>query len=396
VRSDHARRAALGAGSAAGAACRSQLAVAGEHFYGSSRNGVGLGGVAGAGSPGPSSWPYSGQASLRHSSVPSPLSDGLAGWPQVGHTTGSVIDDGLPARRDAGTVGRVRLVTWNVNSIKQRVPRLLPWLDQRQPDVVCLQETKLADDAFMELLGDELAERRYEVAVHGEATWNGVAILSRAGLADVVAGLPGAPGFPHPEARALAATCGGIRVVSVYVPNGRTPGSEHYRYKLAWLAALRDAVAADPHDTVVCGDMNIAPTDDDVFDPEAYVGQTHVTPPEREALAELQTLGLHDVVRERWPHERVFTYWDYRAGMFHRDLGMRIDLVLAGGAAAERVRATWVDRQARKGSGPSDHAPVIVDFDEAPDGDIGPVVPPPSAPEVRRGAAKLPQAPQAP
>ena len=287
----------------------------------------------------------------------------------------------------------MRLATWNVNSIKQRMPRFLPWLDERSPDVVCLQETKLADDAFAELLGDALAERGYEVAAHGERAWNGVAILSRAGLEDVVAGLDGAPGFPHPEARAVAATCGGIRVVSVYVPNGRTPGSDHYEYKLAWLASLRDAVAAGPDATVVCGDMNIAPTDADVFDPDAYVGQTHVTPPERAALAELTKLGLHDVVRDRWPDERVFTYWDYRAGMFHQDLGMRIDLVLAGGPVAERVRAAWVDRQARKGRGPSDHAPVIVDLDEAPDGDIGPVVPPPSAPVTRRGAKKLPQAP---
>jgi exodeoxyribonuclease-3 len=181
-------------------------------------------------------------------------------------------------------------------------------------------------------------------------------------------------------------------VVSVYVPNGREPGSDHYEYKLAWLAALRDAVADSPESTIVCGDMNIAPTDDDVFDPDAYVGETHVTPPERAALAELQGVGLHDVVRDRWPGERIFTYWDYRAGMFHQDLGMRIDLVLAGEAVAERVRAAWVDRQARKGSGPSDHAPVIVDLDEAPDGDIGPVVPPPSRPVVKRGAKKLPQA----
>ena len=286
----------------------------------------------------------------------------------------------------------MRLATWNVNSIKQRMPRFLPWLDERSPDVVCLQETKLADDAFADLLGDALAERGYEVAAHGERAWNGVAILSRAGLDDVVAGLDGAPGFPHPEARAVAATCGGIRVVSVYVPNGRTPGSDHYAYKLGWMASLRDAVAAGPEATVVCGDMNIAPTDADVFDPDAYAGQTHVTPPERAALAELTKLGLHDVVRDRWPNERVFTYWDYRAGMFHQDLGMRIDLVLAGAPVAERVKAAWVDRQARKGTGPSDHAPVIIDIDEAPDGDIGPVVPPPSAPVTRRGANKLPQA----
>jgi exodeoxyribonuclease III len=286
----------------------------------------------------------------------------------------------------------VRIATWNVNSVKQRVPRLLPWLDERRPDVVGLQETKLADEAFLDLLGDELEGRGYEVAVHGEATWNGVAILSRVGLDDVVAGLDGAPGFPGPEARAIAATCGGIRVASVYVPNGRVPGSEHYEYKLAWLAALRDLVAEAPESTIVCGDMNIAPTDDDVFDPDAYVGETHVTPAEREALAELRSLGLRDVVRDRWPGERIFTYWDYRAGMFHQDLGMRIDLVLAGEPVAARVRAAWVDRQARKGSGPSDHAPVIVDLDEAPDGDLGPVVPPPSRPVVKRWAKKLPQA----
>jgi exodeoxyribonuclease-3 len=290
-------------------------------------------------------------------------------------------------------VERVRIATWNVNSVKQRVPRLLPWLDERKPDVVCLQETKLADEAFTELLGAELAARDYEVAVHGEATWNGVAILSRVGLDGVVTGLAGAPGFPHPEARAVSATCGGIRVVSVYVPNGRVPDSEHYRYKLAWLAALREVIAGGPDATIVCGDMNIAPTDDDVFDPDAYIGQTHVTAPEREALAALQSLGLRDVVRDRWPGERVFTYWDYRAGMFHQDLGMRIDLALASGPVADRVQAAWVDRQARKGSGPSDHAPVIVDLDEAPDGDIGPVVPPPSAPVTKRGVKKLPQAP---
>jgi exodeoxyribonuclease III len=138
--------------------------------------------------------------------------------------------------------------------------------------------------------------------------------------------------------------------------------------------------------------MNIAPTDDDVFDPDAYIGQTHVTPAERSALEELLALGLHDVVREHWPDKRVFTYWDYRAGMFHQDLGMRIDLALASDVVADRVKAAWVDRHARKGTGPSDHAPVIIDLDEAPDGDIGPVVPPPSRPVTKRGAKKLPQA----
>jgi exodeoxyribonuclease III len=292
---------------------------------------------------------------------------------------------------DVATVRAMRVATWNVNSVKQRLPRLLPWLDERQPDVLCLQETKLADEAFDRMLGEELASRGYEVARHGEAQWNGVAILSRVGLDDALAGIPGAPGFPHQEARAVSATCGGIRVNCVYVPNGRTPGSEHYRYKLAWLQALGELVRSGPEAAVVCGDMNIAPTDLDVFDPAAYVGQTHVTQPERAALAKLQALGLRDVVRERWSSERVFTYWDYRAGMFHQDLGMRIDLVLASSSVAERATAAWVDRQARKGTKPSDHAPVIVDLDEAPDGDIGPLVPPPSTRGAKRGSVKLPQ-----
>ena len=281
----------------------------------------------------------------------------------------------------------MRVATWNVNSVKQRVPRLLPWLDQRRPDVVCLQEIKLTDEAFTELLGGELASRGYAFAVHGQARWNGVALLSKAGLDDVVTGLPDEPGFPGPEARAVSASCGGIRVHSVYVPNGREPDSEHYRYKLAWLAALGNAVAAGPEAAIVAGDMNIAPSDADVYDPAAFVGHTHVTPPERAALAGIEALGLRDVVRDRWPDRRVFSYWDYRAGMFHQDRGMRIDLILASAPVADRVRAAWVDREARKGTGPSDHAPVIADLDEAPDGDIGPVVPPPSARASRAAPA---------
>ena len=284
------------------------------------------------------------------------------------------------------------MATWNVNSVKQRVPRLLPWLDERRPDVVCLQELKLSDEAFDELLGADLEQRGYQAAVHGEARWNGVAILSRVGLDEVRKGLPGEPGFPEPEARAVSATCDGIRVTAVYVPNGRSPDSDHYHYKLEWLAALEQSVRSGPDAAMVCGDMNIAPTDADVFDPAAYVGQTHVTAPERAALASLESAGLHDVVRDRWPTERVFSYWDYRAGMFHQDLGMRIDLVLATEPVAGRVRAAWIDRQARKGTGPSDHAPVIVDLDTAPDGDIGPVVPPPSASGRKPGTVRLPQA----
>ena len=179
----------------------------------------------------------------------------------------------------------------------------------------------------------------------------------------------------------------------MYVPNGREPDSDHYRYKLEWLAALRRQVDEGPEARIVCGDMNIAPADADVFDPDAYIGQTHVTAAGAgRAGRRCSRLGLHDVVRDRWPTERVFSYWDYRAGMFHQDLGMRIDLVLASDPVADRVKAAWVDRKARKGTGPSDHAPVIVDLDEAPDGDIGPVVPPPSAPAARRGSKKLPQA----
>ena len=273
----------------------------------------------------------------------------------------------------------VRLATWNVNSAKAREPRLLGWLDERAPDVVCLQETKLSDEAFDETFAAPLAERGYAVAHHGEGRWNGVAVLSRVGLDDVVEGLPGGPGFPHQEARAVTATCGGMRVTSVYVPNGRDREDPHYAYKLEWLAALRDLVeAGDPASTVVAGDFNIAPTDADVYSVEAFAESTHVTPPERDALAALQKTGLHDVVRERWPTERVFSYWDYRGGAFHQDRGMRIDLILAGAPIAERRAATWIDRLARKGTGPSDHAPVMLDLDEAPDGDLGPVVPPPS------------------
>lgn len=291
----------------------------------------------------------------------------------------------------------MRIATWNVNSVTPRVPRLLPWLDQRRPDVVCLQETKLGDEAFRDLLADELAARGYEFAHNGQGQWNGVALLSRVGLDDVRRGLVDGPGYPEAaapqEARAISAMCGGVRVYSVYVPNGREPDSDHYHYKLEWLAKLRDDVEPHVRDSVVCGDINIAPTDDDVFDPAAYVGHTHVTAPERDALAAIEAAGMSDVVRQRWPNERVFSYWDYRAGMFHKDLGMRIDVILAGDSVTPRVRAAWVDRQSRKGTKPSDHAAVIVDLDDAPDGDdIGPMVPAPSNPAKRGGAkVKLPQ-----
>ena len=257
----------------------------------------------------------------------------------------------------------MRIATWNVNSVGARLPRLLDWLRDTAPDAVCLQETKSTADAFPH---DEVGELGYEVAVHGDGRWNGVAIVSKVGLDDVVRGLVGEPGYPDPEARAVAATCGGVRLWSVYVPNGREPGHDHYAYKLAWLSSLRDTVAADlathPH-LAVLGDFNVAPTDDDVWDPAAFAASTHVTPPERAALEALRASGLVDVVPRPLKYDKPFTYWDYRAGMFHKNFGMRIDLVYATSAIAGAVRDAYVDRNARKGTGPSDHAPVVVDIE---------------------------------
>jgi exodeoxyribonuclease III len=259
---------------------------------------------------------------------------------------------------------RVRIATWNVNSVLARLPRLVEWLEQTGPDVVCLQETKVAADAFP---SGEVKSLGYEVLHHGEGRWNGVAILSRVGAEDVSLGLPTDPGFPDPatfEARTLVATCGPVRVRSVYVPNGRTPDDPHYAYKLRWLRALRADVAEDAEGSrpfAVMGDFNIAPTDADVWDPAVFVGSTHVTPAERDELAELRAVGLTDVM----PHiakGNPYTYWDYRAGSFHKGMGMRIDLVLANAAMNELVSDAWIDREARKGKGPSDHAPVVVDL----------------------------------
>ena len=258
----------------------------------------------------------------------------------------------------------MRIATWNVNSVLARQPRLIDWLGATGPDVVCLQETKVAADAFPAV---EVAALGYAVGHHGEGRWNGVAILSRIGLVDVVLGLPGDPGFPGPatrEARTIAATCGPLRVRSVYVPNGRSPDDPHYEYKLAWLGALRAAVADDaasPRPFAVMGDFNVAPTDDDVWDPAAFVGATHVTSAERSALADLRAVGLTDVV-PTISKGSPYTYWDYRAGSFHKGMGMRIDLVYANAALLSVVEAAWIDREARKGTGPSDHAPVVVDL----------------------------------
>jgi exodeoxyribonuclease III len=256
----------------------------------------------------------------------------------------------------------MRFATWNVNSVKARLPRLLAWLDTTKPDVLALQETKVPADGFP---AGEVGELGYQTAAFGHGRWNGVALLSRIGLDDVRHGFAGEPGFPEPEARAISALCGGVRFWSVYVPNGRTPEDPHYTYKLSWLAALRAAlvpdVAAGP--LVVAGDFNVAPTDDDVWDPRVFIGATHVTPPERDALAGIRDLGLRDVVGRPLKGDRPFTYWDYRAGMFHQNKGMRIDLILASPQIADRVGDAVVDREARKGKGPSDHAPIVVDLD---------------------------------
>jgi exodeoxyribonuclease-3 len=260
----------------------------------------------------------------------------------------------------------MRIATWNVNSVLARLPRLVAWLEQAAPDVVCLQETKVGADAFP---AESVEPLGYAVAHHGEGRWNGVAVLSRIGLADVARGLPDDPGFPDAqtlEARTIAATCGPVRVRSVYVPNGRAPEDPHYAYKLRWLAALRAGVAADASAALpfaVLGDFNVAPTDADVWDPAAFAGSTHVTPAERSALADLRAAGLSDVIPRIAKGPHPYTYWDYRAGSFHKGMGMRIDLVYANAALAAAVSDAWVDREARKGKGPSDHAPVIIDLD---------------------------------
>ena len=256
----------------------------------------------------------------------------------------------------------MRLATWNVNSLKVRLPRVEAWLAEVQPDVACLQETKVSDGAFPALAFGALG---YETAHHGQGQWNGVAILSKVGLDDVVADFADG-GEPDVDARLISATCGGIRTMSVYVPNGRGLDQDHYQYKLAWLARLRAYLAATcspDQDVVVGGDFNIAPTDIDVYDPTKFEGATHVSPPERAALGELEAWGLRDTFRTVWDADKVYSWWDYRAGDFHQGRGMRIDLVLASASVASRVTWAIIDRNGRKGQQPSDHAPVVIDID---------------------------------
>lgn len=269
----------------------------------------------------------------------------------------------------------MRIATWNVNSLRARLEKVLWWLERARPDVLLMQETKLGD-------GDAPASAfraaGYDLAHHGEGRWNGVAIASRCGLAEVT------PNFGEPlrsavtdeagddeplaEARMVAAVCGGIRVVSLYAPNGRAVGSPAYTAKLAWYDRLARwlAAARDPGEPLVLGgDFNVAPEDADVWDPAACQGGTHVSPPEREAFGRLIAWGLLDAYRLRHAAPGRYTWWDYRAGNFHRNIGMRIDHLMVTHLLAERVVAVEIDREARKGKPtPSDHAPVMLDLDE--------------------------------
>jgi len=252
----------------------------------------------------------------------------------------------------------VLIATWNVNSLKARLPRVEEWVAQVQPDVLCMQETKMADGDFPLLTFQGMG---YEAVHHGEGRWNGVAILSRVGIDDVVYGF--ADGIePDTDARLVTATCGGIRVTSVYVPNGRSLDDDHYQYKLSWLGRLRthlDAVADPSSDVVVLGDWNIAPEDRDVYDPKVFEGATHVSDHERKALDEIKGFGLIDVFRQRYEAEGLYSWWDYRGGNFHKKMGLRIDYLLASRSLAARSVSDLVDRNARKGQKPSDHAPVL-------------------------------------
>ena len=253
----------------------------------------------------------------------------------------------------------MRIATWNVNSMNVRLPRVLEWLELAEPDVLCLQETKQSDEKFPH---EQLKEAGYDSVHHGEGRWNGVAILSRVGIEEVTTGF--GPDGDERGARLIGATCGGVRILSCYVPNGRSLDSEHFEGKLAWMdqlcALLRDSPA--DQDVVALGDFNIAPDDADVWDPEALIGMTHVSPQERAKLAALTEIGFDDVFRRFYPDGGVFSWWDYRDGAFHKGHGMRIDLIMASASLAERAVGAYVDREARKGHTPSDHAPVVADF----------------------------------
>ena len=257
----------------------------------------------------------------------------------------------------------MRVATWNVNSLRARLPRVEEWIVDVRPDVLCLQETKMAEDAFPHLAFEQLG---YECVHHGQGQWNGVAIVSRVGLVDPVRGFADG-GDADPEARLVSATCGGVRISSVYVPNGRSLDDPHYVYKLAWMKRLSEHVRVNESasaDVIVTGDFNIAPDDRDVYDPAKFVGATHVSDAERDALRALESWGLVDLFRKLHDRGGLYSWWDYRSGDFHQGRGLRIDLVLGTESVARRTRWSIVDRNARKGQQPSDHAPVLVDLDD--------------------------------
>jgi exodeoxyribonuclease-3 len=254
----------------------------------------------------------------------------------------------------------MKLATWNVNSLRVRMPHLEDWFAANPVDVLALQETKLPDADFPR---EKLEALGLTVAFNGQRTYNGVALLARRELQDVTTGIPG---FDDEQKRVIAATVAGVRVIDVYVPNGQTIGSEKYQYKLRWLAALRGYVAAElalhPR-LVVLGDFNVAPEDRDVHDPKAWEGSVLVSEPERAALRELLALGLEDVFRRFEQPERTYSWWDYRMLAFRRNAGLRIDLVLASATLARNCDACHIDKAPRRLERPSDHAPVVAAFD---------------------------------
>jgi exodeoxyribonuclease III len=269
----------------------------------------------------------------------------------------------------------MRIATWNVNSLKARLEKVTWWLERAKPDVLLMQETKLADG---DAPADVFRGLGYELAHHGEGRWNGVAIASRCGIADVVTnfGAPLRPAAtpdvsddePLAEARMVSAVCGGVRMVSLYAPNGRVVGSPFYHAKLAWYERLARWLAdtRDPKEPLCLGgDFNVAPADTDVWDPAACHGGTHVSDPERLAFARLRDWGLVDAYRQHHAEPGRYTWWDYRAGNFHKNFGMRIDHLLVTAPLAERTRWAEIDREAREGKPiPSDHAPLVIDVDE--------------------------------
>lgn len=254
----------------------------------------------------------------------------------------------------------MKIASWNVNSLKVRHGQVLEWLEANRPDVLVLQEIKQVTEAFPT---ESFTEAGYESLANGQKTYNGVAVVSRAAPAEPVTDLPG---FEDPQRRVLAATIDGVRVVNLYVPNGQSVGSDKYEYKLGWLAALKDYLAAEleAHEHVaVLGDFNIAPDDRDVYDPEKWGDDILCSPLEREALGRVVELGLTDTFRRFEQPEKTFSWWDYRAAGFRRNAGLRIDLILASAALAEKCTASYVDREPRTWERPSDHAPVVAEFD---------------------------------